>query len=104
MVDLKQTEAVVIGGGPVGSYTALELSKLGVKTEVFEEHSQVGVPSHCTGHISIRSLKAAGYYPLPIRIVENTFDAANFYSPKGTKFALKLKAPVTAVINRAKFD
>ena len=101
---MQPADAVIVGGGPVGSYTALRLAKLGVKTHVFEEHASIGLPSHCAGHISIRSLKALGYYPLPNGIVENTFDAANFYSPSGTKFSLKLKAPVTVALNRAKFD
>ncbi|MCW4023566.1 MAG: NAD(P)/FAD-dependent oxidoreductase [Candidatus Bathyarchaeota archaeon] len=99
-----QTDALIIGGGPVGSYAALQLAKLGVNAEVFEEHATIGLPSHCTGHISIKSLRAAGYYPLPNGIVENTFNVANFYSPQGTKFALKLKTPVTCALNRAKFD
>ncbi len=97
-------EAVIIGGGPVGSYAALNLAKLGVKVRVFEEHSEIGVPSHCAGHISIRSLRSIGLYPLPNGIVENTFDTANFYSPMGSKFSLHLSRPVTAVLNRARFD
>ena len=101
---MQPVDTVIVGGGPVGSYTALRLAKLGVKAHVFEEHASVGLPSHCAGHISIRSLKALGYYPLPNGIAENTFDAANFYSPSGTKFSLKLKAPVTIALNRAKFD
>ncbi|XHH10571.1 MAG: NAD(P)/FAD-dependent oxidoreductase [Candidatus Bathyarchaeia archaeon] len=98
------TDVAVVGAGPVGSYSALCLAKLGVKVDVFEEHSEVGLPSHCAGHISIHSLKALGYYPLPNGIVENTFDAANFYSPSGTKFSIKLKTPVTCALDRAKFD
>jgi flavin-dependent dehydrogenase len=101
---MQPVDAVIVGAGPVGSYTALRLAKLGVKAHVYEEHATVGLPSHCAGHISIRSLKALGYYPLPNGIVENTFNAANFYSPSGTKFALKLKVPVTLALNRAKFD
>jgi digeranylgeranylglycerophospholipid reductase len=97
-------DAVVIGAGPAGSYTALHLAKHGIKTTVFEEHSQIGLPSHCAGHISIRSLKSMGLYPLPAGIVENTFCAANFYSPAGTKFTLHLNCPVTAALNRARFD
>jgi flavin-dependent dehydrogenase len=100
----RQADAVIVGAGPVGSYTALRLAKLGVKAHVYEEHAEVGLPSHCAGHISIRSLKALGYYPLPNGIVENTFDAANFYSPSGTKFSIKLKTPVTCALDRAKFD
>jgi digeranylgeranylglycerophospholipid reductase len=43
-------------------------------------------------------------YPLPEDIVENTFSAANFYSPKGTKFSVHLSQPVTCAVNRARFD
>jgi digeranylgeranylglycerophospholipid reductase len=97
-------EAVVIGGGPVGSYAALNLAKLGVKVSIFEEHPQIGYPSHCAGHISIRSLRSIGLYQLPNGIIENTFSTANFYSPLGTKFSLHLSRPVTAALNRARFD
>jgi len=97
-------EAVIIGGGPVGSYAALNLAKLGVRVTVFEEHSEIGLPSHCAGHLSIRSLRSMGLYPLPNGIVENTFDTANFYSPTGTKFSLHLSQPVTTTLNRALFD
>ncbi len=97
-------DVIVVGGGPVGSYTALNLAKLGAKVTVFEEHPSIGIPAHCAGHLSIRSLKAIGLYPLPEGIVENTFDAANFYSPSGFKFPLHLSCPVTAVLNRSLLD
>lgn len=97
-------DIIVIGGGPVGSYAALNLAKLGVKVTVFEEHPEIGMPSHCAGHISIRSLSNIGLYPLPKGIVENTFDTANFYSSMGTKFSLHLSQPVTIALNRARFD
>jgi geranylgeranyl reductase family protein len=98
------SEAVVVGGGPVGSFTAWNLARLGVDTTVFEEHAEIGVPSHCAGHISIRSLKNLGLYPLPDGLVENTFSAANVYSPTGTSFAVRLKHPVTCAVNRELFD
>jgi digeranylgeranylglycerophospholipid reductase len=97
-------DVIVVGGGPVGSYAALNLAKLGVKVTVFEEHSTIGFPSHCAGHISIRSLRSMGLYPLPEGIVENTFCAANFHSSAGTKFSLHLSCPVTVALNRARFD
>jgi len=100
---ITEADVAVVGGGPVGSYLALQLAKRGIQAAVFEEHPQVGVPSHCAGHISIRSLKALGLYPLP-GIVENNFSVANFYSPHGTKFSLHLSAPVTTALNRSKFD
>jgi digeranylgeranylglycerophospholipid reductase len=97
-------DAVVVGGGPAGSFFAYDLAKRGLGVSVFEEHAQVGLPSHCTGHLSIRSLHGLGLYPLPKGIVENTFSAANFYSPAGAKLSVSLSKPVTCAINRAKFD
>jgi geranylgeranyl reductase family protein len=98
------SDAIVVGAGPVGSWAALHLAKLGVSATVFEEHSQIGAPSHCAGHISIRSLKGLGLYPLPEGIVENTFCAVNFHSPLGSKFSLHLACPVTVALNRERFD
>ncbi len=97
-------DAIVVGGGPVGSFAALNLAKLGVKVTVFEEHEEIGFPTHCTGHLSIRSLQNLGLYPLPGKIVENTFSQANFYSPTGFKFSIHLAKPVTCAVNRAAFD
>jgi digeranylgeranylglycerophospholipid reductase len=97
-------DIIVVGAGPVGSFTALKLAKLGCNVTVFEEHPAVGSPSHCAGHLSIRSLRNLGLYPLPGGIVENTFSQANFYSPSGFKFPVHLAKPVTCAVNRAAFD
>jgi len=97
-------DAIVVGGGPVGSFAALNLARLGAKVAVFEEHAEIGVPSHCAGHLSIRSLKSLGLYPLGGKIVENTFSQANFYSPMGTRLSVRLARPVTCTVNRALFD
>jgi len=95
---------IVVGGGPVGSFAALKLAKLGANVTVFEEHTAIGSPSHCAGHLSIRSLRNLGLYPLPGKIVENTFSKANFYSPRGFKFSVHLARPVTCAVNRESFD
>lgn len=97
-------DAVVVGGGPAGSFAALNLARLGAKVTVFEEHAEIGVPSHCAGHLSIRSLRRLGLYPLGERIAENTFSQVNFYSPTGTELSVRLARPVTYAVNRALFD
>jgi digeranylgeranylglycerophospholipid reductase len=96
--------AIVVGGGPAGSSFAFELAKRNFDVTVFEEHSEIGFPSHCAGHLSIRSLRTLGLYPLPEGIVENTFSAANFYSPNGSQFNVHLSSPVTCAVNRERFD
>jgi len=97
-------DVIVVGGGPVGSFAALNLAKLGANVTVFEEHGAIGSPSHCAGHLSIRSLRNLGLYPLLGKIVENTFSQANLYSPTGFKFSVHLAKPVTCSVNREAFD
>ncbi|MCS7114600.1 MAG: NAD(P)/FAD-dependent oxidoreductase [Nitrososphaerota archaeon] len=97
-------DAVVIGGGPCGSFSALHIAKKEVKVTVFEEHREIGVPSHCAGHVSVKGLKRLGLYPLPNEIVENIFYGAKIYSPCGFEFLIRSGSPVTCAINRTLFD
>lgn len=97
-------DVVVIGGGPCGSFSALNLAKKGVNVTVFEEHGEIGVPSHCAGHLSISGLKHLGLYPLPKEVVENIFYGANFHSPNGVGFSVRFNSPITCVVNRKLFD
>ena len=98
------SDAIVVGGGPCGSFAALNLAKLGVDVNVFEEHAEIGVPCHCAGHLSIRGLKLLGLHPLPSEIVENVFYGAIFHSPKGRSFHVRFSSPVTCAVNRVLFD
>lgn len=98
------SDVIVVGGGPCGSFAALNLAKFGVNINVFEEHSEVGVPSHCPGHLSIKGLKNLGLHPLPSKIVENTFYGVIFHSPKNKEFSVRFSSPITCTVNRVLFD
>ncbi|MFP3985548.1 MAG: NAD(P)/FAD-dependent oxidoreductase [Candidatus Bathyarchaeia archaeon] len=96
-------DVIVVGGGPAGSYSALQAAKLGVQVIICEEHNKVGVPSHCTGHISIENLRHFDLR-LPKNVFENEIESAVFYSPSGYRFSVRFPSPVTCVINRELFD
>jgi digeranylgeranylglycerophospholipid reductase len=98
------SDVVVIGGGPCGSFAAAKLAKLGFNVVVLEEHAEIGVPSHCAGHLSISGLKRLGLYPLPSEVVENTFHGAVFHSPIDKRFSVRFESAVTCAVNRALFD
>ncbi|MCX8177380.1 MAG: NAD(P)/FAD-dependent oxidoreductase [Candidatus Bathyarchaeota archaeon] len=101
---MEKLETIIIGGGPCGSYTALNLAEKNIKVAVFEEHEKIGLPTHCAGHLSIEGLKNLGLYPLPKEVLENVFYGAKFYSPSGREFLVKFNEPVTCIVNREKFD
>lgn len=49
---MDKKEVCIIGAGPVGCYTAMELAKKGINVEVFEEHAEIGMPVACTGLVT----------------------------------------------------
>src|SRR5437016_13266507 len=53
-------DVIVAGAGVAGCMAAIEASKQGVRIGLFEEHRQVGVPSHCCGVVSLSGLKLLG--------------------------------------------
>lgn len=98
-----QADVAVVGAGPTGCFAAMTAAKLGSEVVVFEEHREVGLPSHCAGHISIKGLNKLGLH-LPDNIIENRISGAALYSPSGNEFRVKFPSPVTYVINRSMFD
>jgi len=97
-------DAVVIGGGPCGSFSASTAAKLGAKVLICEEHESVGISPHCTGHLNLNGLKRLRLYPLPENVVENRFRGVTFHSPSGKEFSIRFNSPVTCVVNRELFD
>lgn len=98
------SDVIVVGGGPSGSFCALNMAKRAINVMVFEEHNEIGIPCHCAGHLSIDGLKNLGLYPLPKGMVENVFLGAKIYSPSGAEFSVRFPSPITCVVNRSLFD
>ncbi len=101
---IADSDIIVVGGGPCGSFAALNLAKLGLDVTVIEEHSEIGFPAHCAGHLSIAGLTCLGLFPLTSDIIENVFYGVTFYSSRGRAFSIDFDLPVTCAVNRSLFD
>ena len=53
-------DAVVVGAGPAGSTTAAEIAQGGFRVLLLEEHAEIGIPLHCSGLVTPRTLDEAG--------------------------------------------
>ena len=96
-------DIAVIGCGVSGATAALAAAKNDASVTVFEEHPEVGEPSHCSGHVGILAFRK--YAPsIPKNIIENEIKGANLYSPNGKVLSLRRTNPVTWVLNRSLLD
>ena len=96
-------QVIVVGAGVAGSHAALEAAKNGAKVVLLEEHPQIGIPSHCSGVVSLNGLSILGIGAEPA-FSQRTIQGAIFHPPKGDPLELRTKQPVALIINRAKFD
>ncbi len=110
MVIREQTnfEIAIIGAGPSGSLAGQQATSETSESSIaiFEEHNQIGKPSHCSGLIALDGLLDLGLKQSFIRknLVENEVKKARFYAPNNTYFQINRKRDSLVVLNRPNFD
>ena len=97
------TDIIVVGCGASGATAAETAASLGSRVFLLEDHDRAGVPSHCSGHVGINSMRRLGI-SLPEQIVKNQIRGAIFRSPSGQVLELERQAPITWVLDRRAFD
>jgi digeranylgeranylglycerophospholipid reductase len=70
---------------------------------LLEEHPQVGVPSHCSGVVSLNGLKLLGLQPNSA-FSQRLIHGAKFYPPTGPPIEVRKPEPVALIVNRMRFD
>jgi len=60
----------ILGGGPAGLYTGLQLLKRGFEVRIYERKPDIGLSQHCTGIVSKRTIEN---YGLSQKLVLNKF-------------------------------
>lgn len=94
-------DVIVIGGGPIGCYTAHLLAREGLEVLVLEEHPSIGEPPHCTGVIGAEAFEK---FELPQEAILDRLSSATFFSPGGLKAEFSTPRPVAFVVDRVRFD
>ena len=73
-------DALIVGGGPAGLFTARRLAEAGFSVVVCEEHETIGEPVHCTGVLSAARSTNSICRATPIL---NPLTTVRFVSPAG---------------------
>jgi len=94
-------DAVIVGGGPIGSFCAQELAREGHQVLVIEEHAQVGLPVHCTGIIGAEAFRR---FRLPEESIQAPLRSARLFSPLGTAVEIESGQVQAWVVDRQRFD
>jgi digeranylgeranylglycerophospholipid reductase len=94
-------DVVVVGAGPGGAEAARAAAGRGLRTLLVEEHPSVGLPTHCTGKLSLHAFRE---FDLPPSLAQNTLTAAVFHSPAGVTVRVRRPSADSYVVDRIVFD
>ncbi|NPA74526.1 MAG: NAD(P)/FAD-dependent oxidoreductase [Euryarchaeota archaeon] len=92
-------DIAVIGAGPIGLFAAGELAKRGYDVIVFEEHPDIGNPSHCSGLFSTHIFEIVGN-----KGIAHPVKRADIIAPSGEKLSIGDSTVRGYVVDRVEFD
>ena len=102
---MRETDIVVIGGGPSGLIAARTAAEKGKDVVLYESKDQIGVHEHCAGLLSIDGLEQLQLSHLPPEVVQNAqVKGTIIFSPSGQTLFVSKKEPTALVVNRARFN
>lgn len=96
-------DALVVGAGPAGGQTALELAERGHRVLLVEDDPVVGVPMQCAGLVTPRLFKIVRF-PMSDVLVNGRIRGATIYSPKGRRIDLDAGQVHAVVMDRVRLD
>lgn len=99
-------DVIVVGAGPAGCAAAKVASERGMRTILLEEHTQIGIPQHCTGmlHGTKSGLGEKTLSTMDKRVILGEARLRRIFSPKGKLLELSLKGKGVYLIDRGLFD
>ncbi|MDI6891217.1 MAG: NAD(P)/FAD-dependent oxidoreductase [Thermodesulfovibrionales bacterium] len=94
-------DAVVIGAGPIGCYTAYQLAREGFDVLVLEKNGSFTHPPACTGIIGVEAFER---FNLPEDSILSSIRDILFFSPSGLALTFCPGSTQAFVVDRIKFD
>ncbi len=102
-MDSIDVQVAIVGAGPSGTMAAQKIASTGLDAVIIEEHSDVGLPTHCAGLLSVDGVKRLKM-EIPPKCVQNVVRGSKFYSPSGNFFLVKRQLKQAYVIDREMLD
>lgn len=94
-------DVIVVGAGPVGSYTAYLLVKKGLNVGIFERNPAIGKDVNCTGIVSAECFRK---FDLPCEAILKPINSIKAFSPSGNYIRYQSVSPLAYVLSRGLFD
>lgn len=97
-------DVAIVGAGPAGLHAGKLLAQAGLDVQIFEEHAEIGTPTHCTG---IVSLEVSEFVKIPDDIILNHLSVARLHGPGGAACEVTWNQAALdgiVVVDRARFD
>lgn len=101
-VNSTEFDVIVVGAGPAGSVAAEALARASLRVALLEEHPSVGLPNHCSGLVSPRTLELARIAEERVGLVK--FSSARVWGPGGKTLWLLSNSVQAIAIDRPRFD
>jgi len=99
---MKIYDIAIVGGGPIGGYTAKKIASKGYKVAILETKKEIGIPLKCAGLVTERVFD---FVNIPKQnIVQNKIKGAHIHSPSGKILSIGGDKVHALVIDRENFD
>ena len=97
-------DVAVVGGGPVGAYTASLLSKIGFSLIMIEEHMVPGHPTQCAGLVNTAISQLPDMREISSKVQLSEIRGADVHSPSGYILTIRSKDVKAITIDRGMMD
>lgn len=98
---VKRFDVVIVGAGPIGSYTAYQLADKGFAVCLLDKKERIGENVICAGVIGKEAFKK---YDLPSDSILSRIDSFTFISPWGQRLEYYHPDVFAYVVSRKRFD